>query len=583
LASVCWSAKLGLFVAVGVRYFSTTPVVISRDGLNWQNVSRQNVSSDVINNNWNSVCWAADLGLFCAVTNGNDTYSPTNQRVMISRNGFNWITYGVLENEWNSICWCPELSMFCAVASSGTTNQRVMITNPDYRLPTTKSIKMLLNDGNYNINVSSAEGTFPNFRTTASGPNLISVGNGNFNTVSAKLSDSIAIGNTIITGTDPSGYGIIGIGNNVFPITSGSQNIGIGNAIATSMTTGHNNVFIGNGVATSTTSTGNTVAIGSGAGSTNITGINNTYLGAFSDVNTNVGGYNNSTALGYGATITSSNQIKLGTENERVYISGNLSAYGITASKPITVLKNVSLGSNRGYILSGNLTLNSTTESYSATTGSFQTKGGAGILGNVFINNNLYVGKDATFIGNIYGQNAVFTGDLSMNDNLLVNKDTNFVGDVSMNGNLVVGKDSTFIGHINGTNMFFEDVSMNGNLRVNKNTVFGDVSMNGNLRVNKNTVFADVSMNGNLILNKNTVLGDVSMNGNLIAGYTATTIISSTTSIDYSIYGNIWVPSTSSVVSLNQTWKGISLSSTGQYQTALINQGKQIYISSNGT
>jgi hypothetical protein len=96
------------------------------------------------------------------------------------------------------------------------------------------------------------------------------------------------------------------------------------------MTVGHNNVFIGNGVVSSATSTGNTVAIGTAAGKRNTTGINNTFIGAFTD--TILGTYNNSTALGYGATITTSNQIKLGTSTERVDISGNLNVSGtITA------------------------------------------------------------------------------------------------------------------------------------------------------------------------------------------------------------------------------------------------------------
>ena len=183
-------------------------------------------------------------------------------------------------------------------------------------------------DGSYNINIASAVGTFPNYGTTQNGNRLINVGSGNFNLTSTGLNDSIAIGNTIISASNPTGFGHIGVGKNVFPaLTSGFQNIGIGNTIATLMTTGNNNVFIGNGVATSTTSTGNTVAIGTAAGKSNTTGISNTYLGGFTDAN--AGTYNNSTALGYGATITKSNQIKLGTSNESVDISGNLNVSGL--------------------------------------------------------------------------------------------------------------------------------------------------------------------------------------------------------------------------------------------------------------
>jgi hypothetical protein len=198
-----------------------------------------------------------------------------------------------------------------------------MITNPNYRLPTTKSLQTLTNDGNYNINIASASsGNFPNFRTTATGPNLISIGNGNYKLVAGALRDSIAIGNTILNGSNPNGYGMIGMGQNVFPVfTTGFQNIGIGNAIATSMTTGHNNVFIGNSVAISTSSTGNTIAIGTNAGRTNTTGINNTYLGAFTTAS--AGTYSNSTALGYGATITASNEIVLGTSTQHIRTPGN--------------------------------------------------------------------------------------------------------------------------------------------------------------------------------------------------------------------------------------------------------------------
>jgi len=179
-------------------------------------------------------------------------------------------------------------------------------------------------DGNYNMNIAAAVGTFPNYKITTTGPNLMCIGSGNYNSVqTGGLRDSIAIGNTILTGTNPIGYGAIGIGENIFTsLLTGTQNIGIGNSIATSMTAGDNNVFIGNGVATSTTSTGNTVAIGTAAGKSNTTGINNTYIGAFT--NANAGNYNNSTAIGYLSNITSSNQIKLGTGDENVNIDGNL-------------------------------------------------------------------------------------------------------------------------------------------------------------------------------------------------------------------------------------------------------------------
>ena len=309
---ICWSPELGLFCATAYA-FNPPKVMISTDGLNWQNKTVYGPAT------LTSICWSSELGLFVA---------SGYYYIAISKDGLNWNVISNPNDIFSSVCWSPELSMFCM---TGTGSGYIIITNPDYRVPTTKSIKTLLNDGNYNINIASTpSGTFPNFRTIATGPNLISIGNGNYKLVADTLRDSIAIGNTILNAPNPNGYGMIGMGQNVFPaLTTGFQNIGIGNAIATSMTTGYNNVFIGNSVATSTTSTGNTVAIGTNAGRTNTTGINNTYLGAFTDANAT--GYNNSTALGFGATITSSNQIKLGTAAENVDISGNLNVTGLTS------------------------------------------------------------------------------------------------------------------------------------------------------------------------------------------------------------------------------------------------------------
>ena len=314
IQSIAWSSEIGLFCAVS----STGTIFASNDGYNW-NYANYGAPSSA----WNCITWAPELGIFCTVASG----SSTSEYVIISRDGYNWtkaIT-NIIPNNWQSICWAPEISTFCVVALGASVSgksDRAMSLSFNNRLPTYLSVKQLLNDANYNINIpSTTSGTFPNFRTIATGPNLINIGNGNYKLVAGALRDSIAIGNTILN-TNPTGYGIIGMGQNVFPVlTTGFQNIGIGNAIATSMTTGYNNVFIGNSVATSTSSTGNTVAIGTNAGRTNTTGINNTYLGAFTDASFTT--YSNSTAIGYGAVIGTSNEIVLGTITEHIRTPGN--------------------------------------------------------------------------------------------------------------------------------------------------------------------------------------------------------------------------------------------------------------------
>ena len=515
----CWSSELGLFCMLS----SNGIIFLSKDGYNWDSTT-----NGVPANTWTRVCWAAEIGMFCAVAN---TGANAYERVIMSRDGYNWITSSnnssntVVANPWVSICWAPELSRFCAVANSAQStygDDRIMTSNVYNGLPTSTNIKNFFYDSRNNINVrSTASGSFPRFgKFNNTGPNLISIGGNNYQTDSSTyisgsdlLQRSVAIGNTIINGNNKGGYAMIGMGQNIFPVlTTGFQNIGIGNAIATTMTTGHNNVFIGNGVATSTTSTGNTVAIGTNAGSTNITGVNNTYLGALTGVNAD--GYRNSTALGYGATITASNQIKLGTATETINIDGNLIVSKTIETTNLTVSGTTSLIS--GITLLGNLIVNNTTPSYNVNSGSFQLKGGAGILGNVFINQNLSVAQNSTFSGNVSlnGIQNTFTGDVSMNGNLQVNRTSIFNGNVLINGNII----------------FTKDVSMNGNLGVGKNaTVGGDVSMNGNLYVGKNSTFVgnvstsgfstlkDVSMNGNIsVSGQTTLVGNVNIQGNLV-------------------------------------------------------------------
>ena len=116
--SVCWSPELGLFCAVADSG-TDNRVMTSPDGVNWT------IRTSAANNGWYSVCWSPELGLFCAVA-----YSGTGNRVMTSPDGINWTTRtSPADNFWLSICWSPELSLFCAVSIDGTGN-RVM-TSPD--------------------------------------------------------------------------------------------------------------------------------------------------------------------------------------------------------------------------------------------------------------------------------------------------------------------------------------------------------------------------------------------------------------------------------------------------------------------
>jgi len=116
--SMCWAAELGLFCAVAITGTGNR-VMTSPDGVTWT------ARTSAVDNNWLSVCWSAELGLLCAVAN-----SGTGNRVMTSPDGITWTARtSAADNEWCSVCWSPELGLFCAVAITGTGN-RVM-TSPN--------------------------------------------------------------------------------------------------------------------------------------------------------------------------------------------------------------------------------------------------------------------------------------------------------------------------------------------------------------------------------------------------------------------------------------------------------------------
>ena len=117
--SVCWSPKLGLFVAVAES--GSNRVMTSSNGITWTDRTSSNES-----NRWWSICWSSERSLFVAV---GDTSS---NRVMTSPDGTSWTgrTSSNEINNWVSVCWSPELELFVAVARSGTTTNRVM-TSPD--------------------------------------------------------------------------------------------------------------------------------------------------------------------------------------------------------------------------------------------------------------------------------------------------------------------------------------------------------------------------------------------------------------------------------------------------------------------
>jgi hypothetical protein len=116
--SVCWAAELGIFVAVA-QSGTGNRVMTSPDGINWT------ARTSAANNDWRSVVWAPELGIFVAVAQ-----TGTGNRVMTSPDGITWTARtSAADNNWHGVVWAAELGIFVAVAYSGTGN-RVM-TSPD--------------------------------------------------------------------------------------------------------------------------------------------------------------------------------------------------------------------------------------------------------------------------------------------------------------------------------------------------------------------------------------------------------------------------------------------------------------------
>ncbi|MFT4090499.1 MAG: DUF2793 domain-containing protein [Asticcacaulis sp.] len=116
--SICWSAELGLFCAVADSGASNR-IMTSPDGINWTTRVSPN------DNDWGGVCWSAERGLFCAVSS-----TGVGNRVMTSPDGIVWTARSsAVDNGWRSVCWSPELGLFCVVAWGGVGTR--LMTSPD--------------------------------------------------------------------------------------------------------------------------------------------------------------------------------------------------------------------------------------------------------------------------------------------------------------------------------------------------------------------------------------------------------------------------------------------------------------------
>jgi hypothetical protein len=169
-------------------------------------------------------------------------------------------------------------------------------------------------------------------------------------------------------------------------------------------------------------------ALGCRAGKIGGGGFQNTFLGA----DTVGGSFNNSTAIGSGATITASNQVVLGRTTESVFIPGTTASTSTTTGA-LQVTGGAGIGGN--VYTGGIVDILSTESSTSTTTGALQVAGGAGIVGNVFTGGIVDILSTENSISTTTGAlqvagGAGIQGNIFLGGNLITN------GDISCNGNI---------------------------------------------------------------------------------------------------------------------------------------------------
>jgi len=149
------------------------------------------------------------------------------------------------------------------------------------------------------------------------------------------VTEDISLNGTLISSKD--------ISVNSLTVGKGSGNVSTNSAFGvdalySNTTTGTNNVAFGYRALYSNTTGDYNTAVGYLAGDSNISGSYNTLIGSNTDVNSN---WQYSTALGYGALITTSNQIVLGRSSELVKIPGNCEATSYNATSDYRIKKDV--------------------------------------------------------------------------------------------------------------------------------------------------------------------------------------------------------------------------------------------------
>ena len=230
-------------------------------------------------------------------------------------------------------------------ASSGTTQNsvglRLASNNNDVldfgigsRIAWLQSSDLLNLGAGYDINLNPVGGNVGIGMSTAPTSKLDVNGNvkaSSFNsTIVNSVGSNVIVGQGNVLASLTTGNNNVGVGQYTLNyLASGSENLGMGYS-AMYNTRGSNNVGLGHNSLWSNNTGNNNTAIGHSSGY-NSTGSNNTFLGYNANSSAGVA---NAAAIGSGATVTTSNTIQLGNSSiENVNTSGGLTANAAVTSE----------------------------------------------------------------------------------------------------------------------------------------------------------------------------------------------------------------------------------------------------------
>ena len=301
--------------------------------------------SDLVYQNYNNRCqgWSAPSSLTGPQINSLSGYqSPAGSSTVVSISGVNFFSYSTIRfGTFTPTTYFINSNIIQFyipnTLSSGTFPVQVF----NGSIPSNIVTYTIDNASGYWM-FNSNNGTISNSNSSIVDPSIgggLTV-KGNINQILQQPSNTSFGTNSLPIGATGIDNTIIGnnCGNN---ITTGQENTFVGQQSGISNTSGIQNTFLGQQTGWSNIIGSCNVYIGEHSGY-NAIGNNNTCVGQDSGSNISTGSYNtcigqgsnmsgsgilsNSTAIGYGATITNSNQIVLGTTAETVYIPSTLTA-----------------------------------------------------------------------------------------------------------------------------------------------------------------------------------------------------------------------------------------------------------------